>query len=336
MPGIAGAQAIVLHAKAFDLASRYQEGRQAQAALRLHVVEHTGEHEVRERADVAGHLVVAGHEALDPLPAAPPGVAQRLGDIELQVEGQPVLTAPGVQVQVEAHGPEEGLRRPHVLGLRRGQQAVAVQRLRPRIIEASAGNPIEGVQVTQAADPFLDVGFQRIAAVAGLEVALAPFLDLVVGELAAARPFHHGADFGIETAGQCHIAANHAVFDHRREGANVVVGLGHALAHGPDRLPDLEARIPEHVEQGLDRLGRRVADRVLGQEQQVDIGKGGELPPAIATQPDQAHGRAAAVGQRVLNVLEHPHDHHVGPVREALRGGPAVVIPGEQALVQLG
>ena len=63
----------------------------------------------REVADVLGDQEVVLHEALDRAQAAALDVAEPLRHGRLHVEGQPLLGAPGQEVQVAAHRPQEVL-----------------------------------------------------------------------------------------------------------------------------------------------------------------------------------------------------------------------------------
>ena len=71
------------------------------------------------------------HEALDRRFAGPVGVAHRLGDLALIVEAQPLLGAPGGEVEVAAHRPEEALGALELAELGGGEQPDVDQLGRP-------------------------------------------------------------------------------------------------------------------------------------------------------------------------------------------------------------
>ena len=72
-------------------------------------------------------------------------------------------------------------------------------------------------------------------------------------------------------------------------GANRPVGfrLPDAILHRTGRVADFEAEVPQEIEDGLDRLLARRGDLVGQEEEQIDIGEGGELAPPVAAGRDQ-------------------------------------------------
>ena len=52
-------------------------------------------------------------------------------------------------------------------------------------------------------------------------------------------------------------------------------------------MADFEAEVPQKIEDGLDRLLARRGDLVGQEEEQIDIGEGGELAPPVAAGRDQ-------------------------------------------------
>ena len=117
------------------------------------------------------------HEALDAVLPAARRVAHAGADHRLEVEGQPLLRAPGDVVEVEADGPEEvpgaadGARL--VLGEQPAARAVRPHQLRhPLRAEGVAGEPVERLEVAQAPAPLLHVRLHHVRAVAVARVAL--------------------------------------------------------------------------------------------------------------------------------------------------------------------
>ena len=105
-------------------------------------------------------------------------------DLALEIESQPVFGAVGQGVEVAAHCPEE------VLGPPEG--AVFAGREQPNIDELAGiahlvdvlADPVERVEIAQAALALLHVGLDDIAAVAQPLVALGPLAQLFTDELA--------------------------------------------------------------------------------------------------------------------------------------------------------
>ncbi len=83
-----------------DHAAKYRRGR-GLALLQL------GAEDGGEIADVLCHQEVVLHEALDVFHARVFGVAEPHGDLALDIEGESFLGAPGDEMDVAAHRPEE-------------------------------------------------------------------------------------------------------------------------------------------------------------------------------------------------------------------------------------
>ena len=78
-------------------------------------------------------------------------------------------------------------------------------------------------------------------------------------------------------------------------------------------MPDLEAEVPQHVQDGLDQARRPLGRRSSKQEQEINIGVGGEFTPAVAADRDHAQ---SALGVRmarpdVIRVIEKGGDDTV-------------------------
>ena len=123
------------------------------------------------------------HEALDRgLPRAV-GVMHDFGDARLIVEVEPFFGTPRKQVQVTAHRPEKALGAVEPAELGGGQQARADEVRRALHAVHIFADPVEGMEVAQAALAVLDVGLDDIAAVAHLDVALVPLSELGSDEI---------------------------------------------------------------------------------------------------------------------------------------------------------
>ena len=112
------------------------------------------------------------HEALDGGFPGPVGVVHDFGDVPLMVEAEPLFGAPGSEVQMAAHRPEEALGALETLELGGGQKAGIDEVRGPLDAVHIFADPIERVEVAQTALAVFDVGLDDIAAVAHLDVAL--------------------------------------------------------------------------------------------------------------------------------------------------------------------
>ena len=152
--------------------------------LRLDVARlERGEEDAGQVADVLGVGEVVLHEALDRALALGRAVAEGRGDLDLGVEGQLLDGAAVQQVQVDAHGPEEGL------GL--GEDAELLGREHAHLHQVLGGlgvvevlaDPEQRLQVAQAALALLDVGLEQVARAALAGVALGALGELELDEL---------------------------------------------------------------------------------------------------------------------------------------------------------
>ena len=133
--------------------------------------ERRAQHRRLNHAGQADHLAhrqeVVAHETFDAVLAAVAGVAHARADHRLEVEGQPLLGAAGDVVQVEAHGPQEFPGAAAVLGLVGREDAADLGKLAHSFgTEHIARDPVQRLQVAQAAAALLDVGFDDVGAVA--------------------------------------------------------------------------------------------------------------------------------------------------------------------------
>ena len=153
--------------------------RQREAAVLLgQLLVELGEEQPGQVADDLGVEEVELHEALDRRLARPVGVAHRRGDRLLHVEPEPLLGASGGEVEVAPHRPEEALGALEAAEFGGGEQPLVDQVGGALDPERILADPVERVEIAQAALAVLDVGFDDIAAVAHAAVAL-----VALGEL---------------------------------------------------------------------------------------------------------------------------------------------------------
>ena len=156
-----------------------------------------GQEHAGEAANLFGLQEEILHEALDRALAGPVGEVHPRGHLPLQIEGEAVLGAAGDGVQMAAHRPEEGF------GPAEGAIFLARQQAHihqfggiAHLVEIFA-DPVERVQIAQAALALLDVGLHHIAGIAELAVAFAAFRQLF-GDIV---PLGSGDHLGPEAAG---------------------------------------------------------------------------------------------------------------------------------------
>jgi hypothetical protein len=180
-------------ARAGDLAAAAREG-QEDAAEAGHILGllllQRGAEDAGEVAHRLGGQEVVLHEALDGRQAGMGRIAQPLGDLALDVEMQPLLGPPGEEMHVAAHGPEEILRLAELQILLAGEDALVDQFLAAAHAVVILADPEQRVQVAQAALAVLDVGFDEVAALAGLGVPIVALGQLRL-HIFGGRVAHH-------------------------------------------------------------------------------------------------------------------------------------------------
>ncbi len=103
------------------------------------------------------------HEALDRAQAGVPAIVQPLRHGLLHIEGEPLLGPVGEEVEVTAHRPQEGLATAEAAIFVEGEDA-GFDELGLRLIGIEVlGEPVQGMQIAQAALAVLDIGLDQIA-----------------------------------------------------------------------------------------------------------------------------------------------------------------------------
>ncbi len=292
----------------------------------------------QEHAGQAAHPLhlqeIEAHEALDRALAGSVDEIHARGHIALQVEGQPVLLAPGNGVQMAAHRPEEvlGPAKRAIFGA--GQQAGIDQFGRGADLVDIFADPVERVQVAQAALALFNIGFDDIARIAHALVPLLALKQFFGDELL----FRSCDDIGPEPLArlleQGLVAPQEPPF--QQSGADGQVLPGH-LDHVVDAaagMADLQPQIPQEIEHRLDHLlaPRRVLHR--GDEGDVHVGLGRHLAAPVATHRNQRQPLArAAIGGGIDMGDDMVVDHADQLVdQEALRRGD--LVPGGRLRLQ--
>ena len=228
--------------------------------------------------DRPGGGVHGRHQPVDPVGAVE---AEGLGHGRLEVGPDPVGLAPGLAVQGLAHGQQQ-LAGPDQLGPP-GRAGPAGDR----------GQPADGVQVAQAAHVLLEVGGEHPAGPLDPQVPLGRDLEQPPGQPAAV-PLQPAPPPAGHLVHQPDRAGHQPGLEQRGGGLQVAPGPLDRLLGRADGVADLEAGVPQRVEQAAEVLGAGPA-LVVHQDQQVDVGVGRHLAPAVAT--NGQHGHTAA-GQR--------------------------------------
>ena len=231
-------------------------------------------------------------------------VAHAARDLGLQVEGQAVLGAAGEVVKVAAHRPQEAARAQEAHQRLAGEQALADQLA--RIVARRGGSGAIHSSVCRSRRPplpslMLGSSMKRESPMRWWRWSRSASLASAKAA-ARARRRCRARSSCCSCANSAGRAPEQPRFEQRRPDGQIALGELDGLAHRADRLADLQAQIPQLVEQELrDLLDVRRA-LVGAEEQEVDVGARRQLLAAVAADRDHrqllARGRVGAAVER--------------------------------------
>src|SRR5690606_37220506 len=276
-------------AVALEHARAAAEARQqpAWASAPRHLLVDMREEHAGQVPDVLRLQEIELHESLDRALPGAVAVVHPPGDFALEVEGQAVLGTPGDRMQVATDRQHEAFGAAKARVLLGREQADVDQFGRAADAVNVLADPVERLQVAQAALAILDVGLDDVAAVAHAPVAGVALGELLGDELR----LRAGDDVAPETPARFLverlIAPQVAALEDRR--ADRQVGLGHPdhLVERAARVADLDAEIPQVIEHRLDRLLAQRRRPSRSDEGDVDVRMGRHFAAAIAADGDQ-------------------------------------------------
>ena len=257
-------------------------------------------------------------------------VAEDVGHLVLHREVEQVGFLAGGVVQSNARPQQEFVGGAHVVGLLWPDDAGAGQVVEATGAVLDATQPHQGVQVAQAAAPFLDVGLKHLGKAALPGEALLPLFQLAREQVALAtrRRTRQHAIHKIAVEGE--IAGDQPLLQERGVGLHVALGGVEGIVHGAHRLPDGKAQIPEGIEHGLG-LGEDLGTGFLGhQDEQVDVRLRAHLATSGAAHSHQR--QLAGSGGAVATRLVVGADQEIHQVRDGLASGSPVRIGPERKL----
>ena len=264
--------------------------------------------QLERRADDAGQIAdflgdeeIVLHEALDRAQAGMALIAEPLGHQLLHVEAEPFLGPAGQEMQLATHRPEEALAAAEAPIFVAVEHAGLDELSLGLVGIEMLGEPMQRVQVAQAAFAVLDVGLDQIARRTGAGMA-----DILLGELrldeGARIAFQHLlAEAMLEIGEQRRVAQDQPRIEQRGADGHVGMAEAHALIDIARGVADLEAEIPEQIEHVFGDALAPGGLLVGKQEQQVDVGARREQPAPIAALRDDGH---ALRGCRVLDAID--------------------------------
>ena len=259
-----------------------------------------GAEDPRQVADILGGQEVVLHEALHPARARPVGVAEPVGDLGLEVEGEAFLGAAGEVMERTAHRPQEALGLGEALIFLRRQHAVRDELGYPLDPVQILADPEQGMEVAQPPLALLHVGLEEVARAAGAGMAGIPLGEFRLDEFETRARLDLVAEAPLELGERFRSAPQEAALEQAGAHGHVVARAAQAVVHRARGVADLQAEVPQRVQQ---KLGELFGDRgalVGQQEQQVDVRIRRELAAPVTADGGERQALASRrVGQRV-------------------------------------
>ena len=272
----------------------------------------TGDEPARDAVDGPRMQVVVAHEALDAEGVALALVAEVLGDARLQVAGEHVVLVAGEEVQLVADAPQKRQRRVGAGLLARRDEAVVGQLAQRAGPELGRAQPHGGVHVAQAAGRLLDVGLADVGGGAELAVALLALGQRHGQELAEVVAVDVVAEHSPEAREELAVTVDEPRLLHRGPAGEVGAGHCHAVLERAQAVADLQAEIPQRIEQLLHQPLHEGRQRAVVDHHDVDVRRGMELAaPVAAERDDHERGRGLAGGAAVGDAQARQRAHEV-------------------------
>ena len=209
-------------------------------------------------------------------------VAEGGGEALLLFKIQGVFLSRAAQVQGEADAPEGVAAFLQPRRFAGGHEVFGDKRGVAVVVVAVGGKPGKHLVVAQATDAVFQVGF-KLAEALLFGVARALFLLFVADVGGFGDKRRAGGVNGVRVAGEL------AVFQQAGEEVGVGGGGRGEVAVSVDVLCDVQAELPQCLDEGFD--GVAVGEVVRGKEQEVDVGGGKEFAAAVAADGVKADAR---------------------------------------------
>ena len=299
-------QSPVLDEKIFLASPRFQKaGQQAgQRRFLLLVLKfQCGTEDARQVADILGYEKIPFHEAFDGMLPVFITKTEARRQFGLDGEGDAFFGTANQIMQIHADVPQKGFRLLEHAEFGTCEHAVADQIGRIIGVIKVFPDPVEGLQVAQAAFAILHIGFDQIAA-----FALPPVTFIAFGKFGRGkfRP-GIGGDFGPEGFAQflvkSGIAPEIACFQKGGADGDVLFRQADAFGKRTRCLADFQAQVPQHIEDELDHAFAPGRALERAQEQKIDIRTGRQHGAAIATGCNDAKPLCRGGILRVVEML---------------------------------
>ncbi len=279
-------------------------------------------HRIADQVEIVRVPVIVAHERLGPPEDVGLGIVLGVGDAALEFEGQLVVAALAQVMHLAAEAEDEIVGGLDLLALAALEQAGFLEAEGVLDSPLELGDPEEVLIVAEAAAAGLDV---RLLDEDGAAQLLVPLFLLgdAPGDVGLRLSLH--AFLGkrlFELLPELFVPGEEAALEQGGLGLQVGVGLVDQFGEGAGGVADLEADVPEHVQDLLDHV---LDQAVLGlpalgiEEEDIDVAVGIELPAPEAAHRRQDHLRIGpAVGrgdvvERPLPDIAQDHGDQLGP-----------------------
>ncbi|MEY9281357.1 hypothetical protein ABIA03_002549 [Bradyrhizobium yuanmingense] len=255
-----------------------------------------------EVADFLGDQEVVLHEALDVLHARMRGVAETYRDLALEIEGEALLGAATVEMQVAAHRPEEVGAAAEAAIFLRVEHAARDQLVGIADAVDVFGDPEQCVQVAQGPLAVLDVGLDQITRLAAAAVALLALGELCGDEFGRGALHHLLVEALDQLVIERLVAGEEARLQDRGADRHVAARLPDRFIDRSRGVADLQPHVPEAIENGFGDLLAPGGLLVGQDEEQIDVRFRRHQPAAVAAGRDHRHALGAARDRRAVEM----------------------------------
>src|ERR1700722_17561954 len=258
-----------------------QESRQRRTAFLVLLFERRAEN-ARKIAHILRDQKIGAHESLDRAERAVVHKTHDARHFGLNVEGKTFFRAADDIVKMAADVPQKRFSLlENLVFLAREYVSIDEIRRIVDVIEILA-DPVERLQIAQAALAVLDVGLDEIPAFALSHVPLAALQELGFDEVLLGPGRHFGPKSFAQLVVKLFVAPQEAGFEQRGADGQILLGKAHAFGERARRMADLESQIPQHVQNEFDDAFAPGGLLERPHEEKGDIGAGRELSAAIA------------------------------------------------------
>ena len=197
-------------------------------------------------------------------------------------------------------------------------------------------DPVQRMQVAQAALAVLDVGFDQIARLSGTPVPLLAFGELGGNEFGRGALNHLAIEPRHQLIVERLVSGQKPCLEDRGADRHVAARLPDRFIDRTRRVADLQSHVPEAIQDGLGDLFAPGGLLVGQDEQEIDVGFRRHQSAAVTAGGDHGHALGAGGNRRVIEMArgrgKQDADDLVLDEREPFGAAPPVPIFEQQRL----